>query len=131
MRKFATIAAMLLMLTAAAWRHVIHSPAQALFFMALGVLAGCLEFAWPGRYVAGAVGAAMFLLGAAALSTFKLTLEGLTLLLLAALALILHARGRFFWLPLAAATGLLAVGLSTLTVPPVSAGVALALALPV
>ena len=122
---------MLLTLTGTSLRQVLDSPVHALFCMALGLLAGCLEFAWPGYYIAGAIGAALFLMGAAALAAFPLSVEGLTLLLLATFALLLHASRRFFWLPLGLATVLLSTALSVLTVPPVSLGITLALALPV
>ena len=112
-------------------RQALHSPVQALVSMALGVLAVSVECAWPGRYVAGATGAALCVLGLAALSAFPLTAPGTLLLLLSAGAMALHARWRLRWLPLGASVLLLIAGLRMLTTPSIGTGAAVALAVPV
>lgn len=106
---------------------MIQSPAQALALVLLGMLAVCLEFAWPGRYVAGAAGLAACMVGVAALAAFPLPAPGLWLVALAAAALAVHARRRFYGVPLAAAALLLPAGLTMLTG---SLAAALALSLP-
>ncbi len=122
---------MLWTLSGGGLRHAIQTPVQALVLITIGMLAACLEFAWPGRYVPGATGAALCILGVAALITFPLSAAGLSLLLLAAAGLWVHSRRRLFWLPLAVAIASSIVGLRFLTIPPTGAPAALALALPV
>jgi membrane-bound ClpP family serine protease len=112
-------------------RHAIQTPVQALVLITIGMLAGCLEFAWPGRYIPGAAGAALCMLGLAALVAFPLSASGLSLLLLAAAGLWVHSRRRLFWLPLAVAIACSVIGLRFLTIPPIGVLAALALALPV
>ena len=109
----------------------LHTPPRALALILAGVLCACAECAWPGRYLAGAAGAAMCLVGLAALLAFPLTLPGVLLVALAFLALTVHARRSYFCLPLLAATVLLTLGIHSLVAaPPVGWLPALALALP-
>lgn len=112
--------------------HALRTPAQALVCVQLGLLAVCLECAWPGRYVAGAAGAAACLLGGAALAGFALSGTGLALIVVAAVCFGLHARRRLQGLPLLAGAALLTVGLRFLVrAPALGWAAALGLSLPV
>ena len=99
--------------------------------MLLGVLGVCLECAWPGRYVAGAGGVAMWLLGLAALTAFPMEASGVMLVVLAVLSFAVHARRRLLFVPAAGGAMLLALGIHLLiSAPRIGLLPALALAIP-
>lgn len=108
--------------------RIVATPDRAWLTILGGILLLCREFVAPGRVIPGVLGGAGVILGAVALTEYRLNAQGLSLLLLSIALLALIWRWRPWYFPALIAAGAGASGARILVLPPwkISASVALA-----
>lgn len=111
--------------------HLPTDPNVALLILVVGILGIYLEFSAPGKYIPGAAGGAMVLIGVAALRHFPLSAWGILLLTAAVLCCIAEAWTRSGgWLTAAAALLMIFGSIALVDRPRIQPATAIAAALP-
>src|SRR4051794_23546491 len=108
--------------------QIVATPDRTWLTILGGILLLCREFIAPGRIIPGVLGGCGVILGAVALTEYRLNPQGLSALLLSIALLLLIWRWRPWYFPTLLAASVGASGARLLVLPPwkISAGVALA-----